>query len=42
MLFEEDPENPAGRIPTKGPGAVQVPHWSVTLQPSPAAPQVMF
>jgi ubiquinol-cytochrome c reductase cytochrome b/c1 subunit len=25
MLFEEDPENPAGRIPTKGPGAVQVP-----------------
>jgi len=25
MLFEEDPENPAGRIPTTGPGATQVP-----------------
>ena len=25
MLFEEDPEHPAGRIPTTGPGATRVP-----------------
>jgi ubiquinol-cytochrome c reductase cytochrome b subunit len=36
MLFEEDPENPAGRIPAAGPGATQVPRdqgplWSFGL-----------
>ncbi len=36
LLFEEDPENPAGRIPTTGPGATQVPRdqgplWSFGL-----------
>jgi ubiquinol-cytochrome c reductase cytochrome b/c1 subunit len=36
MLFEEDPENPAGRIPATGPGATHVPRdhgplWSFGL-----------